>query len=88
MQIEAITKELSAHLDYDSASGRYAITGAELRGIIARAISRTTAQLAMDVGRALTADAVPMISAQFDVPRQVEGDISYEQKRLSPDQPY
>ncbi|HUB93352.1 MAG TPA: hypothetical protein VMB52_02510 [Verrucomicrobiae bacterium] len=52
-QIDAITREVATHLDIDSESKRYVITDVELRGIIARAVSRTSGQLAVDIGQTL-----------------------------------
>ncbi|HEY4160607.1 MAG TPA: hypothetical protein VGM08_00940 [Candidatus Saccharimonadales bacterium] len=53
VRIDAIIREITPNLDYDSQSGRYAITGAELRGIVARAVSQASGQVAVDVGQAL-----------------------------------
>jgi hypothetical protein len=53
-QIDNVTKEVAAYLDLDGESGRYVISVMELQGIVARAVSRTAGQFAMDVGQALT----------------------------------
>ena len=60
VQIKAITKEVAAQLDRDPVSGRYAVTERELRGIIARAVSRTGGQFAVAIGQAL-AD-IPLVT--------------------------
>jgi hypothetical protein len=79
-QIDAITKEVVAHLDRDHVSGRYVITDIELRGIIARAISRVAGQFAIDIGQTLA--GVNELSTQFDILAQPADDDSptqYEQ---------
>jgi len=79
-QIDAITKEVVAHLDRDHVSGRYVITDIELRGIIARAISRVAGQFAIDIGQSLAGAA--QLSTQFDILSQPADDDSptqYEQ---------
>lgn len=53
-QINTITREIEAHLDRDTNSGRYTVTEIELHGIIARAVSRASSQLAVDMGRTMT----------------------------------
>ena len=79
-QIDAITKEVVAHLDRDRDSGRYVITEIELRGIIARAISRAAGQFAIDIGQTLA--GATELGAQFDIlPRSIDTDppAEYEQ---------
>ena len=79
-QIDAITKEVTAHLDRDQGSGRYVITEIELRGIVARAISRVAGQFAIDIGQTLAGAA--QLGTQFDVLSQATDDDSptqYEQ---------
>ncbi len=60
--VDTLMRELTACLDYDSHSKHYVITGIELRGIIARAVSRTSGQLAVNIGRALSGEP---LAAQF-----------------------
>lgn len=57
-QIAQVTKEVTPQLDYDSQSGRYAVTAVELRGIIAKITARAWAQCALDIGQALAAPDV------------------------------
>jgi hypothetical protein len=66
-QIDAVVREVASHLDVDVVSGRYAITDVELRGIIARAVSRAGGQTAVDIGQAL--DQMPRTS-QFAISLQ------------------
>jgi len=76
-QIEAITKEVTSHLDHDQASGRYAITEHELRGIVARAVSRTGGQFAISIGQALASTPLNADFAVNDSPA-----ASYQQPEL------
>ena len=84
-QIDAIVREVAAHLDIDGVSGRYAITDVELRGIIARAVSRAGGQIAVDIGRAL-AQAPPGIRFADD-PRNEQGGDTDENGSLNNERP-
>ena len=68
-----ITEDIKDNLDFDSETDRFNITSIELRGLIANAITKTSSQCALDIGRALA--IAPTVSAQFTTPA-VETDLS------------
>jgi hypothetical protein len=57
-QVDSIIKELDECLDQDPETGRYQVDANELRGIVARAVSRGSGQTAVDLGRALSEDSM------------------------------
>ena len=73
-QIDAIVREVAAHLDIDTVSGRYAITDVELRGVVARAVSRTGGQVAVDIGQALEQTPVAVQFAAVSQSDDADGD--------------
>lgn len=81
-QIENVTKEVAAYLDLDGESGRYVISVMELHGIVARAVSRTAGQFAMDVGQALTDTSTQFSSALSQADDTNNTTEGYEQPNL------
>lgn len=85
LQIDAIMQEIVASLDRDGESGRYVISDIELRGVVARAVSRTTGQFVVDVGRALAADT-PALESQFGLSTAIDdAHIAYDEPDLLPE---